>query len=80
MNKELQEYYENYFDLISSPGWEQISKEVIEHISNLRTETLSQGDEKVFHYNRGYIDALNYIVNYENVIKIAYEELKNAPV
>lgn len=78
IDKELQEYYDNYFELFSSVGWKQLEKEVIENISNVEKSTLGQRDTDVFLINSGYISALRYIVAYKDVVESSWDEL-NTP-
>ena len=79
MEPELQQYYENYFDLFSSEGWKQLKEEVIGNISNLEKSTLRQGSKDVFLVNQGYVNALEGVIKYDSLVKSAYEDLTNPP-
>lgn len=74
LTPELKVYFETYFTLFSSDGWKQFSEEVIQGISGLEKQTLMQDKEMVFHFNRGYLAALNYILKYPDLVKQAYED------
>jgi sulfur relay (sulfurtransferase) DsrC/TusE family protein len=76
MTKDLQEYFDTYFTLFGSEGWRQFSEEVIQGISGLEQQTLQQDDEKVFHFNRGYLTAFNYILNYPKLVEQAYNDVQ----
>ena len=75
MDTELQKYYENYFELFSSDGWKQLIEEVIESVSQTEEGTLNQSSADVFHYNRGYVGALKYLINLEAVVQMTFDDL-----
>lgn len=73
MDAETQKYYENYFELFSSDGWKQLVEEVIESVSQTERGTLAQPSADVFHYNRGFVGALNYLASLEAVVQATYD-------
>jgi len=79
MTPELQEYYEKYSTLFSSDGWKQLTEEVTLAISSLEKDTFLQGKTDVFLINKGQLTALNYIMNYPQLVEASYEELTREP-
>jgi hypothetical protein len=80
IEKELQEYYDNYFTLFSSAGWEQLEKEVIENISQVEQSTFQQSDTNVFLRNQGYVAALRYVASYRNLVDSTWADLNRPEI
>ena len=80
IDKELQEYYDNYFELFSSNGWEQLEKEVIENISQVEQATFQQNDKDVFLKNSGYIAALRYVAAYRNLVESTWADINRPEI
>ena len=76
MDIELQKIYDNYFELFASDGWKQLAEEIDIDASSREKAVLLQNDEKVFHYERGYVGALTYLSNFEIVVQSTYENLQ----
>lgn len=76
MDKDLQKYYETYFDLFSSPGWKQYIKDV-EDNRTLMSDVLSIKDGNDLYYRKGTLETLDRILNFEFAIEAAYEEAQD---
>lgn len=76
MDKDLQKYYEQYFDLFSSPGWKQYIKDV-EDNRTLMSDVLSIKDGNDLYYRKGTLETLDRILNFEFAIEAAYEEAQD---
>lgn len=79
LSPELQQYYESYLTMFASQGWEQLKEEVIQYISSLEKSTLRQGSTDTFLHNQGFVAALEYLMNYEEIVKASYEDLQSSP-
>lgn len=76
MEQELQKYYEDRFEMMSSKGW----KDLIEDVQNLfdaydKVNSITSPDE--FYLRKGQLDVLQWILNLKAVSEQSYEELKN---
>ena len=76
MDKDLQKYYETYFDLFSSEGWKQYIKDV-EDNRTLMSDVLSIKDGNDLYYRKGTLETLDRILNFENAIVASYEEAQD---
>ena len=79
MDRELQDYYEERFNTMSTKGW----KDFIEDTQNLfdtynKINTADSFEE--FHKRKGQIDILQWILKLKDVSEQTYEELKNEEV
>ena len=72
MDIELQTYYENLLDLFSSSGWKDFIED-IQSIAEPMNEVRTIQSEKELWLRRGQMDILDYMLNYENMIKEAYD-------
>ena len=79
MDKELQKYYETYFDLFSSEGWKQYIKDV-EDNRTLMSDVLTIKDGNDLYYRKGVLETLDRILNFESAIEAAYMEAKDEEI
>lgn len=75
MNRELQDYYENRFSMMSSQGW----VDFIEDTQNLfdtynKINTADSFEE--FHKRKGQLDILQWILTLKTASEQSYEELQ----
>lgn len=76
MAPELQSYYENRLDMMSTPAW----KDLIEDIEAMLLSTndiSSIQDEKTLHYRRGEISMMRWILNLQSISEATYNQLKD---
>ena len=76
MDKNLQDYYEEAFDMFASQGW----KDLVEDMKALQSEVTkieNIKDEKDLWFRRGQLDILDLIVNRKKMCEKVYEELQN---
>lgn len=76
MDRELQDYYENRFSMMSTQGW----VDFIEDTQNLfdtynKINTAESFEE--FHKRKGQLDILQWILSLKSASEQTYEELKN---
>lgn len=75
MNKDLQEYYENYFELFATKGWKQLMEEVEASIDAFKVDNINNEQELMV--ARGQLNQLRSIKGLQSVIEQAYEDLTN---
>ena len=79
MDKALQDYYENRFEMMSSIGWKDLIEDATEmlneygNINNLNNE----GD---LFFRKGQVDILTWLVSLKDVSERAWEELNEENV
>ena len=75
MDKELQTYYEETFDMMSTEGWKFLIedlKELEKNLDNVRTVK----DEHSLNYRLGQLDILDLILNRKKTCEEIYEQLQ----
>tara|TARA_B100000519_G_C14199472_1_gene417150 strand:- start:876 stop:1151 length:276 start_codon:yes stop_codon:yes gene_type:complete len=81
MNKDLEVYFNNYFEMFRSEGWKQLLKDFQQNITNINSvEQTTDADN--LHFRKGQLAILATIVNLEiqmdNANKNALEESENS--
>ena len=74
MDQELQNYYEDRFDLFSRPGWRDLMEDIdtmLDAINNISTIT----DEKSLQFRKGELSILTWLITLKEVSERAYEDL-----
>jgi len=75
MAPELQKYYENYADLFLTDGWKQFQEDI--QAAALTINIMSLKDAKDLHISQGKLDVFQRLLNWQNSIDNAYDELLN---
>ena len=73
MNKELEDYFNNYFELFRSEGWQQLISELDSNkmiINNLEATK----DEQDPFFKKGQLNVIGTILNWQSSVNNAYEE------
>jgi hypothetical protein len=73
MDKELQEYYEHYFDLFASKGWKQFIEDMESNREAL-SDMMTVKDANELFFRKGQLHVLNTMLNFKETIEAAYEE------
>lgn len=76
MDKDTQDYFDQYFDLFASQGWKQFIADM-EDNRTLISDLLTVKDADDLFYRKGQLDTLNRIVNFQLAIENAFEEVTN---
>lgn len=76
MDRELQDYYENRFNTMSTKGWKDFIDDVQE-VFNTYNKINSAETFEDFHKRKGQIDILQWILTLQQVSEQTYEDLKN---
>lgn len=79
MNRELQEYYENRFDLFSRQGWVDLMEDVDNMLIPLNNVS-TIADEKSLQFRKGEISILIWLKTLKGVSERAYEDLNEKNV
>lgn len=76
MDKKLQKYYEDRFDMMSTKGWTDFLEDVQSLFDSYnQVTTIDSHDE--FLKRKGQLDILQWVLTIKNVSELAYEELQN---
>ena len=59
MDKELQEYYENAFDMMASKGWKDLLEDFSKLKANINDVTLTTDTQDLF-FRKGQLDILDF--------------------
>lgn len=73
-DKELQQFYEQRFDLFMQLGWKDLVEDFQELAKQIGDITKCN-DEADLWYKRGQLEMINYIVNLQELTERAFEEL-----
>lgn len=73
LTKEEDEYYNNYFDMFNSKGWQQLVEELNVNLVNVNS-VQSTKDVDDMYFRKGQLNVLNSIVNLDDSIDAAYKD------
>ena len=79
MDKDLQEYYENRFNTMSTAGWQDFIEDAQE-LFDIYNRINTADSFEDFHKRKGQLDILQWILSLKSVSEQSYEELKNEEV
>ena len=77
MDKDLQEYYENSFTMMSTQGWKDMMEDFQKLKSNINDITLTTDTQDLF-FRKGQLDILELVLNRRETCEKVYEELTDA--
>jgi hypothetical protein len=73
MTKELETYFNNYFELFRSEGWKQLISDLQNNGVNINSVELTK-DANDLYFRKGQINILGTVLNLENQITNAHSE------
>jgi len=76
LDKDLQEYYEARFDMMSSKGWKDLQTD-IEKIIEERNNLLATKSIEELNFRKGQLDVLHWIRTLKQLSEEALEQLEN---
>jgi hypothetical protein len=76
MSPELQKYYEDRFEMMSSQAWKDLMMDIDNMIESLNNLSVI-GDEKTLMFKKGELSILTWLKTLKEVSERAYEELSN---
>ena len=75
MNRELQDYYENRFAMMATPGWNDLLEDLELMITS--TDTISGIEtEQQLHFRKGEMSIMNWIKTLRESSTEVYEQLQ----
>lgn len=73
MDKETQEYYDNYFSLFMTDGWKQLMQDFGSNVANINSVEATKDAEEL-QFRKGQLNILAHLLNMESIINTNYEE------
>jgi len=74
VDKELETYYNNFFDLFRNEGWKQLCTELVNNIEIINNVNLTKDEQDLF-FRKGQLTVLANLVNLEETINNNYKEI-----
>lgn len=74
MNKELEQYYEERFSMMTSKGWSDLMEDT-QKMFDARNHVLAIQDEKDLYFKKGQLDVLQWILTLKQSSEEVYEQL-----
>jgi len=74
VDKELETYYNNFFDLFRNEGWKQLCTELVNNIEIINNVNLTKDEQDLF-FRKGQLTVLSNLVNLEETINNNYKEI-----
>ena len=75
MNRELQDYYENRFSMMATPGWQDLLEDIDLMLSS--TDTVKGVDTvEQLHFRKGEVSVMTWIKNLKQSSEEVYEQLQ----
>lgn len=78
LTPDLERYYNTYFDLFRTNGWKQLIEELTTNAVAINSVEATKDVDDMF-FRKGQLNVLTHIVNFENVINNAFEEITQEP-
>jgi len=79
VEKELQEYYENRFNMMATQGWVDLIEDVQDMFDSYNQINTADSLEDLYK-RKGQIDILQWVLTLKQVSEQSYEELENEEV
>jgi hypothetical protein len=73
VDKETQEYYDNYFSLFTTDGWKQLTQEFDNNAVPINSVEAVK-DSNDMYFRKGQLNVLAHLLNLENIVTTNYEE------
>ena len=74
LDKELETYYNNYFDLFNTEGYKQLISELQGNLLAINNIDACK-DEADMYFRKGQLNVLASLINFETAIDNAYKEI-----
>ena len=76
MDKELQDYYENRFELTASKGWNDLMEDIDKMVKTVSDIRFVSDDKAPLHFRRGQLDILLWLKELRSQAEVAYKQLQ----
>lgn len=73
MDKDTQEYYDNYFSLFMTDGWKQLIQEFTTNAYNINSIEATKDPDDMY-FRKGQLNVLAHLINMESMVNTNYEE------
>ena len=73
MDKETEEYYDNYFSLFRQKGWKQLLNDFGSSAQQINSLEATKDDNDLY-FRKGQLNILAYLLNLEDVISNNHEQ------
>jgi hypothetical protein len=78
LKPDIIEYYEGLLEMFTTPGWKSFIEDHEEAKDRLEaTAVFECPDNTSWQERRGQINKLTHLINYEQLIRMTYDELEN---
>ncbi len=74
MTPELEKYYTDRFDMMSTEGWKDLMEDVDKILASLNNISVIS-DEKDLQFKKGELSILSWLRNLKQISERAYEEI-----
>ena len=74
MTPELQKYYENRLEMVTTPAWKDLMEDV-EAMIQSTNDVSSIKDEQTLHYRRGELSMMRWMLNLQSISEATYQDL-----
>ena len=75
MEKELEDWYENYFEMFGTAGWKQLEKTFSE-LYEFKDSVPNLKDANDFHFVKGELSVLSILLNLETQYREIFAQLE----
>jgi hypothetical protein len=76
LNKELETYFENQFDMTSGAGWKDFTEKVKEMVAK-DSQIFTIKDEEELFKRQGRLDILSWILGWRDACEVTYKDLQD---
>jgi hypothetical protein len=78
VDKEAEQYYDNYFSLFRQQGWKQLMNDFSQNAGQINSvEATKDADELQF--RKGQLNVIGYLLNMESIMNTNYEQANEEP-
>jgi len=77
MDRDDEQYYNNYFDLFRNDGWKQLVEELTDTAANINNVAVIKDAQDLF-FRQGQLDILWMLLKFEDSINNSYDDLVEA--
>ena len=75
IDKEIEDYYNKYFDLFHVDGWKQLIEELQQNAVIINSVENTKDQEDLF-IRKGQLKVLAYLLNFQSNIEASFEQLE----
>jgi len=76
MDKELEKYYNNFFEMFRTEGWKQLLEEVENNVEQTNNLEITK-DEQDLYFRKGQLAVFRSLINLEQLMTSAQEQAES---